>query len=326
MQVLPLLKTQCVRDLAWSCFSDNLIDNFCQNLNKANVTSFRLVLTKKRKEWLEQLDDDPIILQRHLMKLKSPRLGIYFEALWQFFLQEDDDYELVAHNLQVHRNKKTLGEFDIIFKSEDNSNYYHLELAIKYYLNCSTTQISKSSVFSADYHYWLGPNAIDRLDIKTAHLLNHQTQLSKSAEGKELLQENNIPHIRQLVALKGTLFYPYGHDRLLKNVVEKYETGKNLSDTHSRSHWIKNSDFGFISNQWSCWYQLKKGFWISPAYGQVDQLGSDIINRASINHYLKTYFHTNQQPLMLCAMIEQEDYFLEEKRFFITPDNWPIKN
>lgn len=327
MQTLPLFKTQCVRDLAWSCFGNNLIDDFSHLKNSQTINSLQIELTKTRQNWLLQLDDNPTSLQQHLLKLKSPRLGIYFEALWQFFLQQDDEYELVAHNLPVYKNKKTLGEFDIIYRDTGSDDYYHLELAIKYYLNYSTTNIAENKVFSADYQYWLGPNAVDRLDIKTAHLLNHQSQLSKTAEGKELLLAKNINQIKQQIAIKGSLFYPYVHGPAVNNNrtedQAEAQTDGQLSPTHSFSHWIKHSEFQSISNRWHYWYRLEKSFWISPAYDQAEKLAPNIINKTSINQYLQDYFSSNKQALMLCAMTKQGNYLLEEKRFFITADDWP---
>ena len=128
-------KNQEVRDLAWSCFAPPLI-RVQQAAPDSNVRDCTPELSAQRRQWLEHLDRDPSALLEYLATRSSRRLGIYFESLWQFFLREDPDFELVAHNLPVHDGTRTLGEFDCIYFCKTRERFIHLELAAKFFLYC----------------------------------------------------------------------------------------------------------------------------------------------------------------------------------------------
>ena len=116
MQKIPYLKNKVVRDLAWSCFGPNLIDTFLptqrqKSLPSGGIESLELDLTNGRIQWLLELDQNPESIFIHLSHLKSSRLGLYFEVLWHFFLRHDSQLELMAHNIPIRSDKRTLGEF-----------------------------------------------------------------------------------------------------------------------------------------------------------------------------------------------------------------------
>ena len=89
MQNLPPLKNQAVRDLAWACFGPNLVDDFSPWPGFSAIGNGHFKLTVERRQWLLQLDRQPSVLLQHLTHRRSPRLGIYFESLWQFFIEQD---------------------------------------------------------------------------------------------------------------------------------------------------------------------------------------------------------------------------------------------
>ncbi len=316
MARIPLFENQCVRDLAWSCFGENLINDFATPTNTATVQCCHISLTQQRLQWLQQLDQDPTPLLSHLSQLRSTRIGLYFESLWQFFMVHDKDLVLLAHNLQVTHNKKTFGEFDLIYQDNSTGGYYHLELAIKFYLNNSLT--ANGMKFSNDFHYWLGPNAIDRLDLKTEHLLNHQIQLSSSEAGKAALTLIGIDTISQEIAIKGRLFYPNGMypDPLFDL----------LSATHDHSHWIKHSSLKEIFSDKNNWVILDRSEWISPVYQDSQTLSGRVKSNDELVHLLALYFTNNDQPLMICGLERKESHYHEQQRFFVTADSWPEKH
>jgi hypothetical protein len=156
MQSIPHFKNQVVRDLAWSCFGPNLIDTFFPH----DIQSLELELTDERKQQLLEMDQTPKPLIAHLSDLKSRRLGLYFEALWTFFLLHDAQLELIGHNIPIRSDERTLGELDVVYRDTDSGTYTHLELAVKFYLNTQT------SVCTTEPSDFLGPNCRDRLDKK----------------------------------------------------------------------------------------------------------------------------------------------------------------
>ena len=112
-------------------------------------------------------------------------LGTYFEALWQFYLENAPDRKLILKNLQVIDHKTTLGEFDFIYQDLDNQSFKHLEVAIKYYLgipdlskdHLSNNSDTNKNANETEMCRWLGPNINDRLDIKFYKLIKQQSKL-----------------------------------------------------------------------------------------------------------------------------------------------------
>lgn len=320
MQTLLSLKHQIVRDLAWSCFGPDIVDNFTGVISgiDSSVRSCPITLTNQRKQWLLQLDDNPQPLVQHLQHLNSTRLGLYFEALWQFFIQHDNTLELIAHNLRIYRDKVTLGEFDILYRDLEQGEFFHLELAIKYYLNYSATALNDNRHFSAEYKYWAGPNTVDRLDKKLAHLLNHQIELSALAESTPLLEEHGIQSLNKVIAMKGMLFYPYNHTANEPLLAEGSD--EPLSDNHLRGQWIHFDEFLSLHTRHSHWRHLQKRFWISPA---ICYSPENLITADKLDRFIRDYFVSTTRPIMICGMQEDTHGYREVERFFVTANNWP---
>src|SRR5690606_32898773 len=129
--------------------------------------------------WLADLDRDPRPLLEALADRHSSRLGLYFESLWKFYIEQHPDWELLGHNLQIGSAGRTRGAFDFLCRYRDE--YWHLELAMKLYLGL------KDSLDPGAWHQWWGPNCNDRLDIKLNHLTQRQLTLSTDPQGREAL-------------------------------------------------------------------------------------------------------------------------------------------
>lgn len=312
MSKLPLIKQQQVRDLAWSCFGPNLIDNF--QILKANCSadSCCFQFNRTRQQWLKQLERNPAPLLEHLSKFKSTRLGIYFEALWQFFIEQDPSLEMVAANLPVYQDKKTLGEFDIIFYNRELNKHIHLELAIKFYLNNETSDNNNG------LQRWLGPNCRDRLDLKVSHLLNHQVMLSENPAAKAQLKRMHIEQIVRQIALKGFLFIPGSGNSPLK---QPYSN--TLSSNLIFHHWYHFAEFKKQVLLHQYWHILAHQHWISPAFIPLENGSKAILDSPQLLDQLAGHFSGRGNPMMVCLMKKTEDGFIELKRAFVTANNWP---
>ena len=64
------------------------------------------------RDHLVQLDAQSKPMREFLGDTPSGRLGLYYERLWHYLLQQDPDTDLLAHNLRVQDGKRTVGEFD----------------------------------------------------------------------------------------------------------------------------------------------------------------------------------------------------------------------
>lgn len=180
-----------VRDLAWAIGSESL-------LHKDNVLStqwfqqqFQLTL-----DWFHQLDQDPTKLVDFISSRKTYRLGIYFENLIAFWLENHPTFRLLAHDLQVYEGKQTKGAFD--FLVEDEQGVHHWEVCVKFYLSIDG---------SADWMQWIGPHQKDRLGLKLNKTFHRQLHLCETLAGKQALQQHNIAFpITTKMWIKGILF------------------------------------------------------------------------------------------------------------------------
>ena len=226
-----------MRALAWSCFSAPLIadgDHCCD-----------FTLTPERQAWLARLDADDRPLTDYLAQhCNSPRLGLVFESLWHFFLHQDPDFELLANNLPVRQQGRTLGEFDVILADRKQGVHVHLELAVKFFLARQGGDI--------DYQHWLGPNRADRLDRKIARLNEHQLRLAQTDGGRDALRELGVDHCHTHLRLAGLLFYPS----------DTACSGRGLHPEHERGRWLRRAEFGNRAH----WRVLEKPLWLTADY------------------------------------------------------------
>ena len=190
------LKTPVVRDLAWAGFAAPLLQIEHLSGQKAAISSPVLLWEGFWQETLARLDHDPAPLLLHLEQRRGKRLGLYFESLWHFLLGEDPQTEVLATNLPVHENGRTVGEFDCLYYCARREQSIHLELAVKYYLGNPADGT------------WLGPGCNDHLDRKLDHLLQQQIRLSRHSASQDLLAKLGATEPALEIGLKGYLFSP----------------------------------------------------------------------------------------------------------------------
>jgi hypothetical protein len=187
-----------LRDLAWSLLSSNLFRSIPRlptewfNYDYIDDTDTQHFLL-----WLQNIDENPLLLDTHLAEQRSTRLGIYYEQLLSFYFEYyevngERRFDLLAKNHQVNEAKRTLGEFDFIIYDRSTQCIKHVEVAVKFYLghedyNDTSLRPIKKNKPLHNWHNWVGPNFRDTLAIKMRHLQEHQLQLGKSAAGAQSL-------------------------------------------------------------------------------------------------------------------------------------------
>jgi hypothetical protein len=298
-------QTQAVRDLAWAVFSPNLVHIAALPNTRAAVHDCHFELTTRRRLWLEQLDRNSDTLAAHLAQRSTHRLGLYFEQLWHFFLSADPEVELIAHNLPIRDEGRTLGEFDVIYFCQRRDTHVHLELAVKYYLGANP---------QTEEPIWLGPDRRDHLDNKLVHLLHRQIGLSDAPAASARLQELGIDSLEREISLKGYLFQPlqdplrspqaynrecvfghWAHLGLLDRLTDS------LQDNASASHFMR----------------LQKMQWLSPAQTNP---ASILIPPTLLQTEVAALFADIPYPVLIAAL---DAHGSETARFFVTPDSWP---
>jgi hypothetical protein len=271
------------------------------------VSPCTFALTRARTLWLQALDDNPRALLAHLSQRPTHRLGVYFEQLWHFFLQQDPDIELLAHNLPVHDNGRTLGEFDCIYTSKTHTGPVHLELAVKYFLGVPR---GGDTTTAANTHEWLGPDQRDRLETKLDQLLQRQILLGDAPEAKRQLAEIGIGDMSREIALKGYLFQPL-HDAPPPPPACNDECAMNYWMSYGQldSHCATLDAAGFII--------LPKMCWLSPA---LCPTADQWLTRQALKELLPTQWESDHYPLLIATLDEKG---AETSRFFVTPGHWP---
>lgn len=306
MPIYPY-RTQQVRDLAWACFSPPLLHTQALAGADESVSNCGLALTPQRSAWLESLDRNPERLLQHLALHPTRRLGIYFEQLWHFFLTEDPSVELLAHNLPVRENGRTLGEFDIIYQCKQRECSIHLELAVKYFLGYEQQHDNEPSTPD---QAWIGPNARDRLDLKIDHLLQRQIKLGQSPRAVELLSDLGIGEMRREVEIKGYLF---------NSMTDPLPAPRGFNTCCQMAQWLPVSSLDIYLQQLpdSTYCVLPRALWLSPA---MHQLAPAQHTASALLLQLEQHFREHSRPQLVAALGHDGQ---ENKRFFVTAVQWP---
>jgi hypothetical protein len=306
MSIYPY-QTREVRDLAWACFSPPLLDTAALEKGRVGVSNCAFPLTASRRQWLEALDRDATPLLEHLAGLRGRRLGLYFESLWHFFLKQDDSVELVANNLPVQDDKRTLGEFDCLYFCRRRNCHVHLELAVKFYLGwCAEPSLEPAST----WQNWLGPETRDRLDIKINRLLEHQIRLGNTAAARPVLASLGIKQLLREIEIKGYLFRP---------TAVAMPPPQGFHQLQRLRSWVRLSDLATASQATGIdGYQiLPRMRWLSEV--QIDPTEA-ISTPGELLAILYREMHRSPGPRLVAALDRSG---AEIERFFVTGPDWP---
>lgn len=200
-----LFKHPIVRELAFSIASPPLLAHWPELLALAtnHLTPAQDIELPDDSFWqlhfvnylprLQQLDAHPLPLEQHMLTLRNTRLGIRFEHLLAFWLQDSayHPFTLLGQGIKRMEGQRTLGEIDFLILNQDTQKIEHWEVAIKFYLGEDSLQAE----------HWLGPNRRDSLDRKLKHLCQHQFNVSHT--------NDHTINLRRAI-VKGRLFYPAG--------------------------------------------------------------------------------------------------------------------
>lgn len=209
-------KTNSVRELAFAIASPPLLKTWPEHPLYAAVDlpdrHFWLTHFKNYLPRLYQLDDNASALEHYLSQLRSTRLGIRFEGLLGFWLQDNNayhPYQLIGQSLKRMDGSRTLGELDFLILNQQSNQVEHWEVAIKFYLG--------EQSFMAEH--WLGLNRRDSLGRKIKHLCEHQFNVQQF--GPYRIE-------KQRAIIKGRLFYP---------VHQQLKEAPWLSPQHLSGYW-----------------------------------------------------------------------------------------
>lgn len=137
------------------------------------------------------------------------RLGHKMEHIFKNCLEGQIIFELIAHNVAVKRDNRTIGEIDFLLKDNRDGGILHLELTYKFYLIDPT--------LGEPMYQLIGPNRKDTFYSKLEKLKNTQLQIPFAEEAKEQLAILDVKSedITQEVCFKAQLFAPYQHSEVV---------------------------------------------------------------------------------------------------------------
>ncbi|WP_298504396.1 DUF1853 family protein [uncultured Maribacter sp.] len=135
------------------------------------------------------------------------RLGKYVECLVSYELKQQKDISILAENIQIQKDKTTLGELDCLLLK--NNTPIHLEIVYKFYLY-------DSAVGENEIEHCIGPNRKDSLKEKLQKLKNKQLPLLYTIECENYLNKLKMhsKDISQQVCFKAQLFVPFSKQNL----------------------------------------------------------------------------------------------------------------
>ncbi len=129
-------------------------------------------------------------------------LGKRMESFFSFVIRKSPDMKLVAENLQISKEKITIGEIDFIIEDLKRKELLHVEMVYKIYVYDPS--------FENEAERWIGPNRRDSLLQKIQKLRDHQFPLLNRPETLQALKSFKIKTkiLKQQVCFKAHLFLP----------------------------------------------------------------------------------------------------------------------
>jgi hypothetical protein len=302
-ELLSQLRQPQVRDLAWTLLAPPLLHGDAQlPLRHPLAASSWLAEPQHLGEWLLRQEHDCSALQ-HFLAGGSSRLGRYYERLWQFALQAVPDVQLLAANLAIRAQGKTLGELDLLLRDADG--VHHLELAIKLYLGPRRHP-------GEDPDHWLGPASEDRLGLKLQHMAGHQLPLSATPQACSALAGICQEPPRPGMWLSGYLFYPWASD---------CQAPVGADSQHLRGRWLHRREWATFTERDTDahWQVLPRQAWLAPARLEADQLWG----AGRLADWLQQLPADAPAQLLVRLQPGADGDWREAERAFLVSDDWP---
>lgn len=292
-----------VRDLAWTILSPSLLSEAPRCQRNPLAASRWNNEPGLLADWLLRQDAEPSILHAWLSLHSTRRLGLYYERLWQYALSQAPDVQLLAANLPIRQNGSTLGELDLLFC--DAQGVHHLELAVKFYLGLASDDGSQHS-------HWLGPGSHDRLDLKLAHMCQHQLPLCTQPATLAVLAELTGRPVQSSFWLGGYLFQPWPQSCTPP-------LGANPHHLHGR--WVRQADWPIYEAEkpGAVWQPIERGAWLAAARVAAAQRW----DASSFADWLASGPAATRAQLLARLEPDASGVWLEQERVFLVADDWP---
>src|SRR5690606_18919901 len=182
-------------------------------------------------------------------------LGKRMEKYFSLGLKRSRKYRVLAENIQIIKDKITLGEIDFILEDLQTGKTIHVELVYKFYVYDPSIK--------NEMERWIGPNRKDSLLQKLIKIKDSQFPFLFNSQTKRVLEKLNIysENIEQLVCFKAQLFIP---KRIHK------ENFYSLNQKCISGYWITFSEFDTTEYFNFLFFAPKKQNWpVQPEYQDI---------------------------------------------------------
>lgn len=301
---LNTLHDPAVRDLAWVLGSPGLVESSQPCYQGLLVDDHRCnAALTACSAWLTSLDQSPLALHDFIGTRPTRRLGHYFETLISYWLMHTPDTLLIASNLQVQHEQRTLGEYDFLFRNAAGE-YCHWEVAIKFYLQVEPV---------AEQRSFIGPGTRDRLDIKLDKIFQQQLLLGSTSAGLKALP-CGIKLTRAEAFIKGYLFYHHA--------ASKQPGIPGVSPAHLSGWWVRHSIEKLPqASASSRWIILPRMRWLAPA---LLPESTAVLTDLEINCTLDEHFSASLDALLVIELSQNSSgTWNENSRGFVVNSRWP---
>jgi hypothetical protein len=156
-------------------------------------------------QFLPEKTKNPFVSKLSTKKL---RLGKWVEVFVNFQLKQNSNIQIVHENLQIRKDKITIGELDVLLLKDQQP--IHLEIVYKFYL------YDTKQTYDTKLEYWIGPNRNDALISKLNKLKDKQLPLLYNTQTAKIIEKNDfdIDISKQCVCFKAQLFLPHTNDSI----------------------------------------------------------------------------------------------------------------
>ncbi|MFC2109228.1 DUF1853 family protein [Bacteroidota bacterium] len=179
--------------------SNKNLEQYIGFINTPPLFNTPNILLEYKLFFTNELPNKIILNQNPKPKLM---LGKRAEHYFKQYLNSNAIYAILKENVQIYKNKTTIGELDFIIQNFKTKKNIHVELTYKFYLY-------DPNFGSSEIENWVGPNRNDSLSLKLNKLNNKQFPLLYKQETKQTLTDLNMDTIEQQVCFKAQLFIPY---------------------------------------------------------------------------------------------------------------------
>lgn len=286
-------------ELVWAIGSVPLMEGRADQLPALWSSNYHLRALRSMRiqcpKWAEMSDPESAILGT-----KPMRLGKRFEQLVNWWFEASPEYTVVAKNIIVQGQERTLGEMDLILQDNETKQVIHLELACKFYLQTSSSRA---------WPNWIGMDPSDRLDLKLSKL-STQLNLDQTPEALAILRSKDIQVNARGAWVKGWFFV---HFREAMQAQLPYHSHHKVST----GWWCTQSEWHTIWKPQASWIIIPAQHWLRTRHDPAE--AKMIKNLDDSLTALQKWKH-----IMVAQVEMKAGLWHEIIRGAIVRDGWPI--